>query len=296
MSARRILLCLSILFIGHMSTAQNALDYDSIIQKGKVQLQAGTPDLALTAAQQAITLDAGRWEGYALAGGALMNLKRYEEAADRLSNAIERAPQSKQDGLRELRRQSFAAESGSAPTAGGSAAQPAVEASVTQAEIVLWKSIENSNKLTDFKTYLFEYPNGAFVGLAKAHIEEIEKSSNGMERSGSTIPLKGSNPTQPTARLQVQACHIHGWTDCDDGPMSVDREGIEFRGSLHQFRWQREEIIGVQRKGSAVQITVKDEKKPYLFYACPVDPATNKCEPVGSIVTSEKISAALFGK
>jgi hypothetical protein len=37
----------------------------------------------MASGEAAIKMNADRWEGYALAGGALMNLKRYEEAAER---------------------------------------------------------------------------------------------------------------------------------------------------------------------------------------------------------------------
>jgi tetratricopeptide (TPR) repeat protein len=174
-----ILLLLTTCSIGQ---SQAEPTYDVLSQQGKAQLQAGNNDQALASAEQSIKSDATRWEGYALAGGALMNLKRYEEAADRFSKAIELAPQSKQDGLRELSRQCFAAESGAAPSPPSSA--PATtsptrpEATTTQAEIVLWKSIENSTNTEDFKTYLSQYPNGAFAALARRHLadaEELEK-------------------------------------------------------------------------------------------------------------------------
>ena len=38
---------------------------------------------------------------------------------------------------------------------------------VTQAEIVLWKSIESANSPADFQAYLSQYPDGAFTVLAK---------------------------------------------------------------------------------------------------------------------------------
>ena len=50
-------------------------------------------------------------------GSALMNLKRYEDAADALSKAIDRAPESKQPALRDMRRRSLLAESGYPATA-----------------------------------------------------------------------------------------------------------------------------------------------------------------------------------
>lgn len=159
--------------------AQTAAGYETLIQQGKTQLQAGNAAQALATAEQAIKLDAKNWEGYALAGGALMNLKRYDEAISRLTDAMERAPQDKQAGLGELRKQCFTAESG-APPPGSSPAVPAVnnpapEATTTQAEIVLWKSIENSTNPADFQTYLSQYPTGAFAALAQRHLSDAQK-------------------------------------------------------------------------------------------------------------------------
>jgi tetratricopeptide (TPR) repeat protein len=136
------------------------------VQKGKTQLQTGSADMALASGEAAIKKNADRWEAYALAGGALMNMKRYEEAADKLSEAIKRAPGAKQPTLRELRKQSLLAESSVAP-----AEKKELAASTTsQAEIVLWKSIENSSNSADFQSYLDEYPKGAFVVLAQRHL------------------------------------------------------------------------------------------------------------------------------
>jgi tetratricopeptide (TPR) repeat protein len=144
-------------------------DYDALVQKGKAQLQAGSADLALASGEAAIKMNADRWEGYALAGGALMNLKRYEEAADKFSHAIDRAPEAKQTALRDLRRQSLLAESGPSPSP-----KEAVP-TTSQAEIVLWKSIENSNNPDDFNAYLEQYPNGTFAGLATQHLEKAKQ-------------------------------------------------------------------------------------------------------------------------
>jgi tetratricopeptide (TPR) repeat protein len=142
--------------------------YDTLIQKGKSQLQAGSAEQAAVSGKAAIKMSTERWEGYALVGGALMNLKRYEEAADSLSEAIKRAPESKQPALRDLRRQCLLAESGSPAVANA----PTPATATSQAEIVLWKSIENSTNPDDFKTYITQYPQGAFIALAQRHLEE----------------------------------------------------------------------------------------------------------------------------
>ncbi|HEY6618946.1 MAG TPA: hypothetical protein VIY68_05315 [Steroidobacteraceae bacterium] len=165
----RLSLLLLVLTSGFVYSGPDALaDYDSVVQQGKAQLQAGSAEQALTSGRSAIKMIAGRWEGYALAGGALMNLKRYEEAADTLSDAIKRAPESKQPALRDLRRQCLQVPSTTVPVN----AAPSL-AATTQAEIVLWKSIEHSKNPADFQAYVEQYPQGAFVNLAKNHITAI---------------------------------------------------------------------------------------------------------------------------
>ena len=82
-------LCLAVALIaGACSGAHAAPDYDALITLGNAFLQAGNADQALKSGQAAIKTSADRWEGYALAGSALMNLKRYEPAADALSKTM----------------------------------------------------------------------------------------------------------------------------------------------------------------------------------------------------------------
>jgi tetratricopeptide (TPR) repeat protein len=162
---RSLYLSLALIAIASHSGAQSESSYEVLIQQGNEQLQAGNTDQALNSGELAIKIRTDRWEGYALAGGALMNMKRYEDAADALSKAIERAPDSKQPALRDQRRQCLLAESGYPAAAHSSALDTS-----SQAEIVLWKSIENSLNPADFRSYLAQYPNGAFVVLAQSHL------------------------------------------------------------------------------------------------------------------------------
>jgi tol-pal system protein YbgF len=148
--------------------------YDALIQQGKSQLQAGSAEQAVAAGKAAIKMSPERWEGYALVGGALMNLKRYEAAADELSEAIKRAPEAKQAGLRDLRRQCLLAESGSPAVP----SNPPPATTTSQAEIVLWKSIENSANSADFRSYLDRYPQGAFAVLAERHLAEANPKAD----------------------------------------------------------------------------------------------------------------------
>lgn len=170
MRLKAIAICATLTCCLGAALAQPAPNYDSLVQQGKTQLQAGNSAAALATGQQAIQLDANRWEAYALAGGALMNLKRYDEAIDDLTKSIERAPEAKQAGLRDLRKECILSESGVSPTP----VAPVQPASTTQAEIVMWKSIENSQKRSDFEVYLSQYPNGAFSALARRAISDLD--------------------------------------------------------------------------------------------------------------------------
>jgi tetratricopeptide (TPR) repeat protein len=169
--------CLGLLLSSFRASAEAMPDYDALVHQGNAQLQAGNNEQALTTASSAIKLNGDRWEAHALAGGALMNLKRYEEAADQFGHAIDRAPQEKQTGLRDLRKQCILAESGAAATGSATARAPEQSAAATtQGEIVLWKSIENSSNPADFQTYLAQYPHGAFASLANRHLNEAREA------------------------------------------------------------------------------------------------------------------------
>jgi hypothetical protein len=88
-----------------VSFGQSIANYDASVKQGKAQLQAGNNDAALASANAAIKLDGTRWEAYAVAGGALINLKRYDDAEGQLGHAIALAPDEKQAGLRDLLKQ-----------------------------------------------------------------------------------------------------------------------------------------------------------------------------------------------
>jgi tetratricopeptide (TPR) repeat protein len=186
-NGRLTAMCAASLVLVFAAEGQTVSDYDALVQKGKTQLQAGSADMALATGEAAIKMSVDRWEGYALAGGALMNLKRYEEAADRLSQAIARAPEAKQAALRDLRRQCLLAESG-ASTAPMATTPPAT----TQAEIVLWKSIENSTNPQDFQSYLNQYPQGAFAALAQRHLAEARETARRLEER-QAVEIRGDD-------------------------------------------------------------------------------------------------------
>jgi len=74
-----------------------------------------------------------------------------------------------------------------------------VPATASQAEIVLWKSIENSRNAADFQNYLGQYPNGAFVEPARRHLADAEAQHENErhenERKGLVAKLTWTDPS-----------------------------------------------------------------------------------------------------
>jgi len=225
-------LVLCLLFALPSVMAQTPSSYDSTVRSGNAQLQAGHDERALSSAQLAIKMNSRRWEAHALAGGALMNLKRYEEAADELSEAIARAPVEKQPVLRDLRKQSLLAEAGAPSHETQTAAPAPLSTPTTQAEIVLWKSIESSSSADDFEAYLRQYPHGAFYPLATAHLEALEwtRLGNSQDLYGLEAFLKrfpdGMHASLVHDRIRalegkVIACNAH-----DTGTPTTDADAL----------------------------------------------------------------------
>jgi TPR repeat protein len=179
--------------------------YATLIAKGNELLQAGNIQSALRQGEAAIAKNSAGWEGYALKGVALMDLKQAEEAADALSEAIRRAPEEKKAALRDLRRQALGGSQASAPV------QPA-ETSVSQAEVVLWKSIENSENQKDFSAYLAQYPNGAFVALARTRASDLAADH------GERAYQRGMGQSHNNNMIEANASFQIG---CDNGSMAA---------------------------------------------------------------------------
>jgi hypothetical protein len=133
-SAAASLLLIGVLGAGAQSsaraagTADQTSSYTQQLQAGEAALRAGRAEGALTSAEGAVLSDPERWDAYALAGRALLSLRRYEAAADAFSKAIERAPESEQGLLRNLRRQTLLAEAGA-----GQSSVPAADAAAPSA-------------------------------------------------------------------------------------------------------------------------------------------------------------------
>src|SRR5580704_7710886 len=152
--------------------AQNqvANPYDQLISAARTLVQDQKQADAIQLCETAAHLDPNRWEAYQLEGSILALQKHYADAVPLLQKALERAPQDRKATLQQALNQARAA--GAPPQTGAAtSASPAP----TQAEIVLWKTIENSNNMDDFRAYLRQYPNGTFAPLANSKLQNFEE-------------------------------------------------------------------------------------------------------------------------
>jgi uncharacterized caspase-like protein len=78
----------------------------------------------------------------------------------------------------------------------------------TQVELEFWRSIEDSNKIEYYQSYLKAFPNGHFVPLAKLKIQELEPASSPTEKSRSETPAPKKQNVQ-VAMLDNQSVNQH---------------------------------------------------------------------------------------
>jgi hypothetical protein len=144
--------------------------YDDLLTQAKSALTAKNYKEAVMNSQKAISMDDRRWEAYAIAANAYSGQRLYDDAIGMLQMALSRAPEERKqlvrDALQEVRKQQMA----------GPSSSPSSQAP-TQAEIVLWKSIENSARSDDFAAYLQRYPDGTYASLARTRIDAIQRDT-----------------------------------------------------------------------------------------------------------------------
>jgi hypothetical protein len=114
------------LFVPMVLLAQSA-DYNKAIAQARADLAAGHNAEALAGSQKAIQIDASRWEAYLIAGSALQTQKQFDVAMDNYTKALERAPESRKAGVRNVLEQCVREKS-------TAASSPAVSASATGAQ------------------------------------------------------------------------------------------------------------------------------------------------------------------
>ena len=159
---------------GGVTAAKAAQEYDEAIVRARALLKDDKKREALAAVEQAIALNDKRWEAYVVAASAYASQQLFDDAVGMLQSALTRAPEDRKplirDALAETRRALLSPLP--QPAMPGSATPPAVVP--TQAEIVLWKTIENTTKPEDLQGYLKAYPNGTFAPIATARLVKMQ--------------------------------------------------------------------------------------------------------------------------
>jgi hypothetical protein len=169
--------------------AKNGLDYDAVIARARALLKEGKLKDALTSSEEAIALNDKRWEAYVTAASAYSAQQLFDDAIGMLQLALPRAPEDRKPLIRDALAETRRALLNPLPAA-ATASAPAGSPMPTQAEIVLWKSIENSTKATDFSGYLAAYPNGTFASVAKTRLDTLNESSKTPQQKRAEVIAK----------------------------------------------------------------------------------------------------------
>src|SRR4051812_20539697 len=145
--------------LASLGFAQGSVSYDVDIAKTRTLVAEHKFAEAIDASEKAIALDSQRWEAYEILATAYAGQQLYDDAISMLQMALGRAPQEKKkqirDELSQVRSQLQsavppAAKQGSGSKEGTDRPKPlAAPAQTSQAEMVLWKTIDNSEKLED---------------------------------------------------------------------------------------------------------------------------------------------------
>jgi tetratricopeptide (TPR) repeat protein len=255
----RNLLEIILLFIVSLTSAW-AQSYDEQLNRVRTAISEKHYPEAASAAEQAIKLDDKRWEAYVLAANAYSSQQFFDDAIGMLQMALPRAPEDRKqlvrEALQQVRQQLVSSAPSSNPAAaptGPRGTSAGVPAAVSQQEIVLWKSIENSNRAEDFRSYLAGYPNGTYATLARSHLDEVAKN----EAEAARIETKRQADAVQQAeakRFMPEVTHYHRGIlmhQCN-GPMSITAEGISFHavaaeyGRPDDISFSREDVMAIE--------------------------------------------------
>lgn len=240
--------CILLAPFGCGMVAQTVSNYDTLVRQGNIRLQTGENESALSAAQSAIKISADRWEAYAVAGGALMNLKRYEEAADQFGHAIDHAPEPKQAGLRDLRKQCLLAEAGASSSGNPAPVQVASSENSggpSYADTVKW--IQEHIKLAGIPggTSEFNIP-GAGTVRPKSYTEKYDDQQYALKINGCSSmdliitshmrmidpdPDPGDNPVTDSSRIAEYRISLAG--PASENPNTWGDVGVGVQTDTH---------------------------------------------------------------
>jgi hypothetical protein len=209
--------------------------YEDQLAKSRAAAAAKQYEEAETAAEMAITLDDKRWEAYVLAANAYSSQRLYDDAIGMLQMALVRVPEDKKQLVRDAISDARGRASAPAVPSTAVVARPAPPSTApTQSEIVLWKSIENSDRFEDFHAYLEQYPNGTFAVLATSRAAELEAVFDA-ELTEALAREAEAEELAEIRRYTFPVVHVHpSLTFINDpgcyGYLQITPEGLSYEG------------------------------------------------------------------
>jgi len=216
--------------------------YNDLIAKARTLLADRKPQEAIEQSEAAIKLDDKRWEAYVTAASGYSAQKLYDDAIGMLQMALPRAPTERKQLVRDAITEARQLSSGGAvANAGGGGPQPSGGSSAgspTQAEVVLWKTIENSTRVEDFRGYIERYPNGTYASVAASRIARLDADNaiaakataaeNERKRLEAEKQAENQKYTFPVAHLHARLT-FSGNPGCY-GHLRITPDGISYEG------------------------------------------------------------------
>jgi hypothetical protein len=286
MTRRIALLAVSCAFFCLGAFAQDS--YDDHLTRSKSLITQQQFSDAIKEAQKAIATDGQRWEAYVIAAKGYSSQRYYDDAIGMLQMALARAPDDKKPLVRDAiadcgKQQSQGNTSSSSggispqtPAAPTGSAAPAP----TQVEIVLWKTIENSNNLDDFETYLKQYPNGTFAQLARNRLEKANKLRQ-EDDAKAKAEAEARRKAGDTVCVSMLANWNSGWKTA--GVLNVRPGKITYSGLVESdkpignrpfFTAACSEVTDVKSSAGGTAVALRCSGRNYLLYPYRCDAKT----------------------
>jgi len=124
-------------------------------------------------------------------------------------------------------------------------------ATPTQAEVVIWKSIENSTRVEDFRAYIQKYPDGAFSTLALARVEKLEADAMAKETEDKNKREEEERQAE-IRKYTFPVVHHHRsvLTRCW-GHLQLTADGAIYRGSEHNVTFSKTNVVYIDERSGA---------------------------------------------
>jgi hypothetical protein len=257
----RVVGCLGILVsLPWLAAAQSALappqvnrsiaSYEDLLSGARTVLRNKNPKEAVRLSEDAIALDDKRWEAYVVAASGYSGQQLYDDAIGMLQMALIHAPQDRKDLVRDAIAEARQSSKRDGTLAAAPKPSPADVAGPSQAESVLWKSIENSSRVEDFRAYLQKYPTGTFSPLASVRIEKLdaEAATAKAKAEESKIKLDKERASAAEAeRFTFPVIHLRARVTFSNNPggfghLRITPEAVIYEGDDENITIPRAEV------------------------------------------------------